>query len=368
MKPALVANEFKVDGWLVSAVYVGGGNVNDTYDVIFRTVFSEERIVLQHINRKVFKEPEKIMHNMHLVTEHAHQRLIKEHDSADRIWQLPRVILTRKGEDFAIDQNGEYWRAISRIASAHAFDFVQNADHAREVGAVLGKFHSIISDIPCETLHDTLPGFHITPMYLAEYDRVCKTPLAQQLMQSSQVAKNVAQFIEERRDIMDVLEKAKERGELKIRPIHGDPKTANVMIDDATMKGTAMIDLDTVKPGLIHYDIGDCLRSCCNPAGEECEDFSQIRFDLAFCKALLRGYKAQSDGILTEADKAYLYDSVRLITLELAMRFFTDYLAGDVYFKVKFEGENLLRARVQMVLCRSIETLESQIRQILESL
>jgi len=137
------------------------------------------------------------------------------------------------------------------------------------------------------------------------------------------------------------------------------------MNDDATMKGTAIIDLDTVKPGLVHYDLGDCLRSCCNPAGEECQDLTKIYFDLDLCNALLKGYAAHARDFLTEADRHYLYDAVRLITFELMLRFFTDYLAGDVYFKVRYDGQNLLRARVQMQLCRSIEARESQIRRLL---
>ncbi len=365
MKSAKIAREFNVDGWLVSATSLSQGNVNDTYLVIFRTVFSEEKIVLQRINRNVFREPEKLMENMHTVTTYAHERLIAEHEKSDRIWQLPRVIPAKDGRDFVIDKDGEYWRAITRIASAHSYDSVRDADHAHEVGAVLGNFHHIISELPGERLHDTLPGFHITPRYLEQLDKVLENPEAHERLKSSQVAGNIMKFIDARRDFVSVLEDAKARGELSLRTIHGDPKTANIMIDDATMKGTAIIDLDTVKPGLVHYDFGDCLRSCCNPAGEECQDISKIYFDLDLCQALVHGYKEQAHGFMTDAERYYLYDSVRLITFELMMRFFSDYLAGDRYFKVRYDGQNLLRARVQMQLCRSIEARESQIRRTL---
>ena len=140
------------------------------------------------------------------------------------------------------------------------------------------------------------------------------------------------------------------------------------MIDDATGKGTSIIDLDTVKPGLIQYDLGDCLRSCCNPAGEDTTEISNVFFDSDLCEAVLMGYKKHSRNFLTDADKAYLFDAIRLITLELAIRFFADYLAGDQYFKIHHAGQNLERARVQIKLCQSIEARRSKIMRLAESL
>ncbi|MBR0458578.1 MAG: aminoglycoside phosphotransferase family protein [Victivallales bacterium] len=366
MKAAMMAQRFNVDGWLVSAYPMGDGNVNDTYQCIFRTVFSEEKIVLQRLNSNVFKDPEAVMANMHLVTNHAHKRLIEEHDIADRIWQLPRIIPAKDGRDYAIDGDGGFWRAITRIASAHSYETIQSAEHAREVGAVLGNFHHLMSDMDASKLKDTLPGFHITPGYFQKFDEALATPEGQARLNSSQISKNVYRYIQERREWSSVLEDAKARGEIQDRVIHGDPKTANVMIDDTTAKGTAIIDLDTTKPGLVHYDIGDCLRSCCNPVGEDCQDLSQVVFDLDLCEAVLKGYQAHSQNFMTDAEKNYLYDCVRLITFELCLRFYADFLAGDVYFKITRDGQNLHRARVQMQLCMSIEARESQIRRTLE--
>ena len=366
MQSAIIAQQFDVEGRVFSAEPMGHGNVNDTYLVIYRTVYSEQRIVLQRINKRVFKEPEKVMSNMRNVTEHVHSVLQSEQEQADRIWQLPKIIQAKDGKDFFIDDKGEYWRAITQIASAKSYERIQSADHAHEVGAVLGQFHHAISDMDSTMLHDTLPGFHITPGYFKTLDDALETKDGRDRLNSSKVAGNVFKFLESRREWSSVLEDAKERGELKLRPIHGDPKTANIMIDDVTGKGTSIIDLDTVKPGLIHYDIGDCLRSCCNPAGEETHDVSSVFFDLDMCSALLKGYREQAQGFLTEADKNYLYDCIRLITYELALRFFADYIAGDVYFKIREEGQNLFRSRVQVQLCRSIEARESQIRKMLD--
>ena len=365
MEIETIASQFAVEGIVFNVEPLGHGNVNDTYLAIYRTVFDETRLVLQRINTNVFKEPAKLMSNMHLVTSHVHKVFTKELGESDRIWQLPKIIPTKSGEDYFVDDEGNYWRAITQIASARSYEKIRNAEHAFEVGCVLGEFHHAISDIDSERLYDTLPGFHVTPNYMAQFDAVLKTKIAQERLKNSKVADNLHKFIEHRRNWCSVLEDAYNKGELIHHAIHGDPKTANIMIDDVTGKGTSIIDLDTVKPGLIHYDIGDCLRSCCNPAGEETRDFTSIHFDIDLCAALIRGYKSTAHDFLSDADRFYLFDAVRLITYELALRFFTDHLAGDVYFKIRETGQNLLRARVQAQLCRSIEANESQIRRVL---
>ena len=365
MKAALIAQRFAVAGRLVTVENTGKGNVNDTYLVVFRTTFSEERFILQKINKRVFPKPEYIMENMRVVTEHVHRRLEQEAHMADRIWQLPRIIPAKAGQDFVVDSEGEYWRAISHIASAHSYEQVQSMEHAHEAGFVLGQFQRVLSDVDVAKLHDTLEGFHITPGYLAKLDAALATPDGQARLGSSTEAERCSRFIEARRAWCSVLEDAKAAGKLRLRPIHGDPKIANIMVDDATGKGTCIVDLDTVKPGLIHYDFGDCMRSCCNPAGEDAQDLTRVFFDTDLCAAIVSGYMAHAKSFLTEADKAYLYDSVRLIAFELGLRFFADFLAGDVYFKTRYEGHNLSRARVQFKLCESIETRERPIRKIL---
>jgi len=366
MKAALLAQEFAVDGRLVTVTPTGMGNVNDTYLAIFRTTFSEQRFILQKLNLQVFTSPEAVMHNIKVITEHVHQRLEEEAHLSDRIWQLPRIIPTKDGADYLIDADGECWRAISLIASATAFEKIQSPEHAHEAGFVLGQFQRLIADVPVEQLKDTLPGFHITPQYLKKMDAALETKDGKALLKSSAAAEHCYRFIQERRDWCSVLEDAKESGDLRLRPIHGDPKVANIMIDNATGKGTCIIDLDTVKPGLIHYDFGDCLRSVCNPAGEETTDLGGVLFDTDLCAAIVRGYMTFARRFMTEADRRYLFDSIRLITFELGLRFFADFLAGDKYFKVRAEGQNLNRAAVQLKLCESIEMREPVILKILE--
>ncbi|MFO8028092.1 MAG: aminoglycoside phosphotransferase family protein [Opitutales bacterium] len=366
MNAEIIAMQFEVPGQLVALEPIGSGNVNDTFRVVLRTTFSEEQYILQRINQTVFKKPGLVMANMKAVTDHAHRRILAEADQADRIWQLPRVIPAMNGDDFVVDEKGEYWRALSMIASTTSYERISIPEHAAEAGRVLGHFQRIIADFPIEKLADTLPGFHITPDYLRKYDETLSREEAQERLQLSAEARRLAKFIEDRRDFVTVLESARERGELQLRPIHGDPKITNVMIDKVTGKGTCIVDLDTVKPGLIHYDFGDAVRSGCNPAGEEATDLKEVTLDLDLFQALVQGYLKEAKGFLTENDKKYLYDSVRLIAFELGLRFFKDYLGGNVYFKTSYEAQNLNRARVQFSLCESIEARESQMRRILE--
>lgn len=366
MTPETIAAKFEAPGQVVTVLDINTGNVNDTYRVIKRTTYSEIQFVLQRISQAVFPRPELVMANMKAITDFAHEKLEEQASRSNRIWQLPRVIPTLAGNDFYVDENGEFWRALSMIASATSHEKVLNPEHAHEAGYVLGHFQRVIADYPSNQLVDTLPGFHITPTYLNHHDKVIQTDEAQQRLAASSEARRIEDFIQERRDFASILEDALARGELHHRPIHGDPKISNIMMDDITGKGTAIVDLDTVKPGLIHYDFGDCVRSVCNPAGEEAKDLKEVVVNVDLFESLVSGYLKQAGEFLTDADRKYLYDSARLISFELGLRFFTDYLAGDVYFKINYEPQNLNRSRVQMKLCESIETRESMLRRVLE--
>lgn len=361
----LAAAHFDVPGTLVAVIPINSGNVNDTSVAHFRTSSAETRVVLQRINHRVFADPAKIVENMLCVTGHIHARLDRECATHDRVWQLPRVIRTLEGGYVHKDSTGNCWRALSMIESATAYEIAKNPVHAEEMGRILGQFHRLLSDFDGDRLSDPLPGFHITPSYLARYDRTLTTDAAQQRLQCP-AAQYLHEAIEQRRDFGTVLEDAKAKGVLQTRVIHGDPKVSNFMIDDITGKGTSMIDLDTVKPGLIHYDVGDALRSLCNPVGEETRDLDSVTFDLDLCRAFIRGYLVDARDFLSTNDRQYLYDAVRLLTFELSIRFFEDYLAGNVYFKANAADHNLHRASVQLTLCERIEAAKTGIKQILQ--
>ena len=365
MRASLIAKQFAVAGHLISVEPYGSGNVNDTYLAIFRTTFSEERFILQRVRRAVFPRPENIMRNMRIVTDVCHRKLEEVNEHSDRIWQLPKIIQTRDGRDFYIDGDGDLWRAISNIASAVSYEKVQSPDHAYEAGTVLGHFQKLISDIPCESLSYAIEGFHITPGYLAQMDETLKTPLAQDLLSHSREARTCLKFIEERRDFCSVFENAKKEGRLHLRPTHGDPKVANILIDEKTGKGTCIVDLDTIQPGLVHADIGDAVRSCCNPAGEDASDLHSVVFDTELFSAIYRGYMSYAKDFFTNEDHAYMFDAIRILPLELGIRFFADYLAGDVYFKTRHKEHNLKRALVQLKLAESVEAREGRIRKVL---
>jgi Ser/Thr protein kinase RdoA (MazF antagonist) len=342
-----IAEKFASGNSVSAVTEFGNGNINDTYIV---TCSPQEKFVLQRINTHVFKQPSLIMQNMRAFTEHVHRRVKQE----GRVWDSPRVIPAQDGNDYFIDSDNGFWRAISFIDNARSFDTITDTAHAREVGYALGTFQSLISDLPIDSLADTLEGFHITPRYLQHYDTV----FPQHKRQLSPEVKHGIQFIEERRAFAFTLEDAG----LPLRPIHGDPKVNNVMVHNDTGKAISIVDLDTVKPGLVHYDIGDCIRSGSNPLGEDAEDWQAVHYNPEIGAALLEGYLAEAQAFLTPADYEHLYTSIRLLAFELGLRFFSDYLAGDVYFKVKYPEHNLQRALVQFQLTQSIEAHEAEIR------
>lgn len=358
-----IAAQFRPTGQIVEIQPFGSGNINDTYLVKLNSP-AEQHFVLQRINTQVFRQPQRVMQNICCFTEHVQQRLQSSPLPQACRWEVPRVLRTESGEDHWRAADGTYWRAISYIDNAQTFDTIQDIHHAREIGTALGRFHDLVSDLPPEQLSDTLEGFHITPDYLQQYEAV----VAQIDLPESPEVSYGQQFICDRKDWVNVLEQAKAAGKLPLRLMHGDPKINNVMIDTRTGQAISLIDLDTVKPGLVHYDIGDCLRSSCNPLGEETEDWQAVYFDPELSRAILEGYFSQARSFLSPLDCDYLYDAMRLLAFELGLRFFTDYLAGNVYFKVKSPDHNLRRALVQFKLTESIEAQETILRSQIQEL
>jgi len=355
--------QFITSGRVIDCREYGHGNINTTYLVTLDRK-TESHFILQRINTRVFHHPERVMLNMRIATDHARMRREQIRMGADRRWEVPRVITARDGRDHWDAPDGSFWRAISFIDDTVSFDTIKDIRHAEEVGYALGMFHTLLSDLPPESLLDTLEGFHITPGYLKHYHDV----LSAYRHGRSPEIDYCTEFVRERSVLAHVLENAKEQGRLLQRTVHGDPKVNNILIDNVTGHAAGIIDLDTVKPGLVHYDIGDCLRSGCNPVGEETAQWRDVRFDTGICRAILKGYLSVAKGFLTESDFEYLYDSVRLLAFELGLRFFTDYLEGNVYFKISGPEHNLVRALVQFKLTESIESQEKPIRRIIADL
>lgn len=354
-----VADQFALAGPLSTIAPLGSGLVNDTYLV----EAGGQRYVLQRLNTAVFQQPELVMRNLQVLNRHVRRRL-RQPPLPGRRWELPQLVPSRAAEPWHHCPQGGFWRMLTYVADAHCVEVIADRRQAHELGWGLGMFHQLISDLPVAELADTLEGFHITPGYLEAYHRA----LVHTTMPASPLAQDCLSFIGEREGIVGLLEDAKARGELPLRPIHGDPKINNMLLDSQSGAAVALIDLDTVKPGLVHYDIGDCLRSCCNRLGEETEAFDQVRFDLDLAAAVLEGYLAMAGPVLTADERRAIPDAARLISFELGLRFFTDYLNGSTYFRARHPDHNLHRAVVQFRLTASIEQQEPQLRALVAQL
>jgi Ser/Thr protein kinase RdoA (MazF antagonist) len=366
-----IATQFQIGGVIISITPLGEGNVNETYQVtcqenIFQDQILQEqllrRYVMQRINTAVFPRPELVMANINVLANHVASHPL------DKDWVMPTAIPIRNSDQTWLEQEGQFWRMLTFVENAETLQTIGSTQEAQQVGRALGVFHHLVSDIPTDALADTLPGFHVTPGYFQTFQNGLAEALATPNAPISQELETCLKFVDQRAGRVDVLEAALARDELQSRPIHGDPKVNNVMLCSTSGCALAMIDLDTVKPGLVHYDIGDCCRSGCNRQGEECEDINAVFFDLGLCEAILEGYLSAAKGTLNNHDFDYIYDAIHLITFELGLRFLTDHLAGNVYFKVNRPDHNLHRAQVQFKLVESIEQQESSIRSIVERL
>jgi Ser/Thr protein kinase RdoA (MazF antagonist) len=359
-----IAEAFALPAPVCSIEPLGSGNVNDTYLVRLAEP-AGQGIVLQRLNTHVFRQPRQVIQNMLVVSRHVRRRLAEGVPAlGGRRWEMPAPLPARRGQTHWVETEAGFWRAIDFIDSAGSIDVVADRRQALELGRGLGTFHALISDLPSSDLADTLEGFHITPGYLMHL-RGALAGLSRSL--SAEEAGCVG-FVEDRQAFVAVLEEARARGELQTRPIHGDPKVNNVLLDRGSGEAVALIDLDTVKPGLVHYDIGDALRSACNPLGEETADWEAVQFDPERCEAILAGYLGVARSFLSVNDVRYLYDAIRLLALELGIRFLTDHLQGNPYFRASRPRHNLERALVQFRLVRSIEEQEGPLRALIERL
>lgn len=347
---ASLLTQFSVPGTLLSAGRFGSGLINETFLCEFSDSGGVRNYVLQHINKSVFKRPDLVMENVATVTEHLQARLRRE-GVADPASVTPSLVLTRDGRSHHVDGAGEYWRMFPFIETGEVFDIVRDTRHAHEVGRGLGRFQALVSDLAPGRLHDTLPGFHHTPRYLGELDEaVRKDPRGRRAEAQAEV-----EFAQRKRHLAPLLTDLMESGRVPIRVVHNDPKVNNVLIDRRTGKALCMLDLDTVKPGIVHFDFGDCVRSAANPAGEDARDLDSVVFDRSRYDALRDGYLCEASSFLARQETDLLPASVKVITFELGVRFLADHLNGDVYFRARYPGHNLHRCRVQFRLLESME-------------
>lgn len=345
-----ILSQFSVPGALVKAERFGSGLINETFLAEFADGGVVRKYILQHINKSVFKRPDLVMENVAIVTEHLQARLRRE-GVDDPASVTPALVLARDGRSHHIDGADEYWRMFHFIEAGEVFDIVRDAGHAYQVGRGLGRFQALVADLPPGRLHDTLPGFHHTPRYLGEFDEAVRRDLHGRRAE----ARAEVAFAQGKRQLAPLLTDVMESGRIPIRVVHNDPKVNNVLIDRRTGKALCMLDLDTVKPGIVHFDFGDCVRSAANPAGEDARDLDSVAFDRSRYDALREGYLSEASSFLVQEELELLPISVRVITFELGVRFLADHLNGDVYFRARYAGHNLHRARVQFRLLERME-------------
>ena len=370
--PFAIAAQFAFPAAVKSIEAYGGGIINDTYLVSFADIKAPQnartgqRAILQCINSSVFPHPEWIMQNLQKVLLHTEAILARGDASLNFI--MPPIYQTKDDSPCYRDQNSHYWRAMGFIERTRNYDTVTNQRQAHEAGVALARFHLLMGDLPIHQLKDTLPGFHVTPQYLQHFDNVWGNLQASKSHTRHEMimVDDCLRVINEHRTLAGVLEYADPP--LPLQVIHGDPKLNNFLFDQQTDTVVSLIDLDTVKPGLLHYDLGDCLRSTCNLSGEFPANIESVVFDRKICEALLQGYIHTAANRLRRQDLELVYDCIRLLPFELGLRFFTDHLLNDRYFKVTSHGDNLYRARVQFRLLRSIEQQASELQQLIKQL
>jgi hypothetical protein len=352
-----VARQFLLAGEFVSAEPYGSGHINDTYCVTYDQAGARVRYIFQRINHNVFKTPGALMENVARVTRHLGEKISGQPDASRRVLTLVPV---RDGKPYFCDADGNHWRVYFFIEKARTFDAVESPAQAFQAAKAFGQFQKLLADLPPPRLHDTIPDFHHTPKRFAALEKAIEADVANR----ARLAKAEIEFALAHKSITGVLLDAK----LPERVTHNDTKFNNVMLDDATGEGICVIDLDTVMPGLALYDFGDMVRTTTSPAKEDERDLSKVKMQFPMFEALVRGYLSSAAEFLTPAEKRLLAFAGKLITFEIGVRFLTDFLAGDVYFKVHRDGHNLDRCRTQFKLVKSIGQQEAAMNKLVETI
>jgi aminoglycoside phosphotransferase (APT) family kinase protein len=351
-----IARQFRTRGEPRDIAPVPVGHINDTFIV----TTGNNRYVLQRINQIVFTKPVEVMANVVRITEHICAKM--EMDAPSSASRQLAVVATKDGGAHYQDATGNVWRMYNFIENAVTYDSLQSALLAREAARMFGWFQRMLVDLPGPPLYETIPGFHNTPRRFERFQEVVKADAANR----AKAAKTEIDFVFEHAAICHVLYDLVQRGEIPVRIAHNDAKINNVMFDTSTSKGVCVIDLDTVMPGLSVYDFGDLVRTATCPAAEDERDLSKVAVDTQLFEALAQGFVEGAGSFLTPTERRHLVFGGLLITFEQMIRFLTDYLAGDVYYKVHREHHNLDRTRTQMKLVQSILEQEEHLDRLVE--
>lgn len=344
-----IAGKFQYGGTVTDIRPYGSGHINSTFLVELQTERGAEKRILQKINRHVFNRPEDVMENIVNVTSWLNKKIC-EH-GGDPLRETLNVVPALDGKPFWKDEDGEYWRSYLFITDATCYDRVENRQDFYESGFSFGRFQNLLSDYPTETLHETIQGFHDTR---ARFD-VFRRAVQEDVMGRAAEVLPEIQFILEHEDVAVFFAELLDRNALPVRVTHNDTKLNNIMIDNATRKGICVIDLDTVMPGLAMYDFGDAIRFGASTAAEDETDLSKVSCDMELFEAYTKGFLEGCQGRLTRQEIELLPMGAKAMTYENGMRFLTDYLQGDTYFKIHRPKHNLDRCRTQIKLIEDME-------------
>ena len=342
---------FAFEGKMTECRPYGSGHINDTYLLSYEIgMMGRIKVILQRMNGEVFEKPEELMENIVNVTSYLKERIAENGGDPER--ETLNVIPTKDGGSYYKDSEGNCWRSYKFITGATSYDKVEKPADFYESAVAFGNFQRLLADFPAETLHETIKGFHDTKARFAAFEKAVDEDV---MGRAASVQKEIA-FVRSREEsIANYFSELLEKGELPLRVTHNDTKLNNIMIDDKTGKGICVIDLDTVMPGLAMNDFGDSIRFGASTAAEDERDLSLVSCSMELFDIYARGYIEGCGGKLTDREILELPMGAKTMTYECGMRFLTDYLQGDTYFKVHREGHNLDRCRTQFKLVEDME-------------
>lgn len=350
-----IGARFAINGEFLFGEEIESGHINTTYLATYRDENGEVgRYILQRINENVFPEPLVVMKNIERVTRHINRKVFRK--KKDFGGQALSLYPGRDGKICVEGPTGGIWRCYNFIEGCSTYDVVENTRQAYQAARAFGAFQDLVSDLPVEEVAVTIPGFHDTP---ARYDRLMQAVERDSCNRVEGVREEI-QFVKDRKKITGVLLDHLKAGRLTERVTHNDTKLNNVMIDRQTDEAVCVIDLDTVMPGLALYDFGDLVRGATSPVAEDEPDASKVEMRLPMFEAIVEGYLETAQGFLSRLEIELLPFSAKLISFETGMRFLTDHLEGDQYFKIHRENHNLDRCRTQFALVKSIEAQEDK--------
>jgi Ser/Thr protein kinase RdoA (MazF antagonist) len=352
---------FRTEGSFLKGEAYGSGHIHDTFRV--ETAENDkDDYVLQRLNNKIFRNIPQLQNNIERVTVHLRNKL-SEIPGSDLKRECLQLIPSKDGKSWILDNSGNYWRMYIFISNHRTYNVVDSPDKAFQGGKAIGRFQSMLADMHGDPLFETIPKFHdIESRLLALTTKIEENPVTR----VESVKTEIDQILKRSEEMKIILRLGRE-GKIPLRITHNDTKFNNILLDQND-KALCVIDLDTVMPGYVHYDFGDAIRTAAATASEDEKDLSKIGMDINLFKAYAEGYLSESGKTLNDTEKEYLAFAPRLITYTIAVRFLTDFIDGDNYFKIHHEYHNLQRTRAQIKLVMSMEEQYEQMKKIIGKL